>query len=350
FDWRRDLQVRFGEPKMVETRERVIRVGCKVKLMAPGNGIDGLATAQHRHELLVRLRPRHLVILPSVNADDLELMIHRTDSMFATGKGGQAYVCQSGRERGEIELQPVQFSLRPRKRQCYLDKSLQRELKYIRVLAKDSGGAKAGASNDNRSCARVALCRVALTSAADSADAPSRTASGEPIGTVLKDTEGGPMAEESAEEQDAEAAEEILCRPGLLLSSKPLRLANLRDRLKRKFTTRGNQPASGSIAFKTRPKGGLVNSGEFTMTPMSNRMLVVSSPEGGEVSVDTHHQGRPAAREAAQDLGVAPGGGLGEGEEEESAHAQTTVIQVNGDLCQNLFKVRDAIYEQFAVA
>lgn len=33
---------------MVETRERVIRVGCKVKLMAPGNGIDGLATPQHR--------------------------------------------------------------------------------------------------------------------------------------------------------------------------------------------------------------------------------------------------------------------------------------------------------------
>ncbi|EER02853.1 cleavage and polyadenylation specificity factor, putative [Perkinsus marinus ATCC 50983] len=330
FDWRRDLQVRFGEPKMVETRERVIRVGCKVKLMAPGNGIDGLATPQHRHELLARLRPRHLVILPSVNADDLELMIHRTDSMFATGKGGQAYVCQSGRERGEIELQPVQFSLRPRKRQCYLDKSLQRELKYIRVVARNSDKARPDALN--RSCAKVALCRVALTSAADSTDAPSRTASGEPIGTVLKDSEGesGVVVGESQEEQEAAAAEEILCRPGLLLSSKPLQLATLRDRLKKKFVARGNESVGGSVAFKTRPKGGLVSNGEFTMTPMSNRMLVVDSPEGGEVTVDTHHQGRPAAREAAQDLGMAPGGAL--------------------DLCQNLFKVRDAIYDQFAVA
>lgn len=39
---------------------------------------------------------------------------------------------------------------------------------------------------------------------------------------------------------------------------------------------------------------------------------------------------RPAAREAAQDLGMAPGGALGEGEEEESTHAQTTVVQVTG--------------------
>ncbi|KAF4676837.1 cleavage and polyadenylation specificity factor subunit 2 [Perkinsus chesapeaki] len=329
FDWRRDLQVRFGEPKMVETRERLIRVSCKVKLMAPGNGIDGLATPEHRHELMTRLRPRHLVILPSVNSDDLELMIHRTDSMFATGKGGQAYVCQTGREQGEIEIQPVQFSLRPRKRQCYLDKALQRELKYIRVAAKDGSSSKAD-SNENRSCARVALCRVALTSAADSADAPSRTASGEPIGTVLKDAEEEPVVKVDGD-WDADAAEEILCRPGLLLSSKPLRLARLRDRLQRKLSARGsNQPASTCIEFKTRPKGGLVSNGEFTMTPMSNRMLVVSSAGGKEVSVDTHHQGRPAAREAAQDLGVAAVGALGETDEEGSAHAQTTVIQVNG--------------------
>ena len=71
FDWRRDLQVRFGEPQRVEVRERVFRVACQVKQIA---GLDSHAAPVHRREFIAAAKPRRLVMLPTRNTQDLQLV------------------------------------------------------------------------------------------------------------------------------------------------------------------------------------------------------------------------------------------------------------------------------------
>lgn len=100
FDWRRDMQVRFGEPMRVETRERIFKIACKVKII---NGLEGHASAAHRREFVSSVHPLHLVTLPTRNAHDLQLM-----SMI--------YDCHPCQENGaqlidDDEILPIPVSL-----------------------------------------------------------------------------------------------------------------------------------------------------------------------------------------------------------------------------------------------
>lgn len=86
FDWRRDLQVRFGEPQRVEQRERAVKVNCKIVQLA---GLDGQATAAHRREFISVVDPSTLIMLPTRNLQDLQLV-----ALMMESKGGKFLAAQ----------------------------------------------------------------------------------------------------------------------------------------------------------------------------------------------------------------------------------------------------------------
>jgi hypothetical protein len=84
FDWRRDMTVRFGEPKRVEVRERIIKVVCKIKMIP----FDGDAESVHRREFISSVKPKNLILLPSKNVRDIQVL------MLAAGSDTRIMLCQ----------------------------------------------------------------------------------------------------------------------------------------------------------------------------------------------------------------------------------------------------------------
>jgi Cft2 family RNA processing exonuclease len=71
FDWRRDMQMRFGEPQRVEVRERNIKVACKIKVIP---GLEGRASAVHNREFVSAVQPKNLILLPNENVRESQVM------------------------------------------------------------------------------------------------------------------------------------------------------------------------------------------------------------------------------------------------------------------------------------
>ena len=85
FDWRRDLTVRFGEPKRVEVREgRIVKVGCRIKAFL---GMEGGANSVHRREFIACTKPDNVIMLPT--RADLQLVRN-----LVIGQGGNFYSTQ----------------------------------------------------------------------------------------------------------------------------------------------------------------------------------------------------------------------------------------------------------------
>ena len=119
FDWRRDMQVRFGEPMRVETRERIFKIACKVKII---NGLEGHASAAHRREFVSSVHPLHLVTLPTRNAHDLQLMSMIYDCHPCQENGAQLI------DDDEILLIPVSLEISGEKKWLNIDVSARSSL------------------------------------------------------------------------------------------------------------------------------------------------------------------------------------------------------------------------------
>ena len=66
FDWRRDMQIRFGEPQKVEVRERAVKIACKVRSVTFFNSTSS------RREFISSVKPGALVMLPTRNLHDIQ--------------------------------------------------------------------------------------------------------------------------------------------------------------------------------------------------------------------------------------------------------------------------------------
>ena len=118
FDWRKDMYVRFGEQKRVEIRERQIKIVCKIRVV----GMDGHAQSSHRREFLSAVKPRNLVLLPTKNLQDIQLV-----SMLlpATSK---LLVCQENTVPSFDEPQQVSAAL-----SIPVELSIPHEKKWVNV-------------------------------------------------------------------------------------------------------------------------------------------------------------------------------------------------------------------------
>ena len=79
FDWRRDLTVRFGEPRRVELRDRPLKVACQIKQFF---GFEGAASSVHRREFISAAKPSNLVLLPTRNLHDLQAVAMLVSGSF----------------------------------------------------------------------------------------------------------------------------------------------------------------------------------------------------------------------------------------------------------------------------
>ena len=198
FDWRRDLYVRFGEPRRVEKRERQLRVSCRVKLIP---GLDGSSSLNQRREFLNSVAAHNVVFLPSTNLPEIELLGMRGISLAQ-----KYFFCQEEAEAGSflggggVSVVPVSrtVELHAIRKVVHIDPILIGHLNMLPV------GVKAAVASLEQVVSEIADHQV-----------PDliRNPFGSPVELVLV-----PKAENSR-----------LRRKSLLLSDKRVRAADLRD-------------------------------------------------------------------------------------------------------------------------
>ena len=238
FDWRRDLQVRFGEPMRVEVRERMIKVACKIKLISR---LEGHAASVHRREFLAAVQPIHLVMLPTRNLHDLQVVsmmcerkFYPTQEDIVPGIGDE--------DRGSLPTpSSISFSLSGEKKWLSIDPSAAGALEF-KTLA--------------RSSVRVSkLDRTAIVGPMDPFPELIQVPSGDFVDYVV-----APVGEASVKRQRTDSS--------LLLSTEPFRLGHF------------------ARAVKEALKDATV---EFVSTERSGRALSVSH-DGMEVIVTAARQ------------------------------------------------------------
>ena len=104
FDWRRDLQVRFGEPQKVEARERVVKVGCKLRVYS-----SQANKSHHRREFVTSVHAQSVIVLPSRNLHDIQLV-----SLMVRSEGRNFYATQEDTVpslESEAALTPIPISV-----------------------------------------------------------------------------------------------------------------------------------------------------------------------------------------------------------------------------------------------
>ena len=128
FDWRRDLQVRFGEPQRVEQRERMFNINCKVRFYSIVN------QSQQRREFVASVRAESVVMLPTKNLHDIQFV-----SLAVKSEGKQFFATQEdivppleedeGSQEPPITLS-VHLSIAGEKKWVHIDPALQMELPF----------------------------------------------------------------------------------------------------------------------------------------------------------------------------------------------------------------------------
>ena len=117
FDWRRDLQVRFGEPQKIEVRERMIKVACKVRTFN-----SRTSSAHHRREFITSVAAESVIVLPSRNLHDIQLV-----SLMVRSEGKNIYTTQEDvvpsleGEQGKPIPIPVSLSISAEKKWIHID-------------------------------------------------------------------------------------------------------------------------------------------------------------------------------------------------------------------------------------
>jgi Cft2 family RNA processing exonuclease len=141
FDWRRDLQVRFGEPQKVEVRERSIKISCRIKSLSFFNS--------SRREFIASVRPMSLVMLPTRNLYDLQSV-----SLMMRSEGRNFVSTQEDivPPLGDVEVEPpipvsVSLDIHAAKKWVHIDPSLVMELPFKGLV--DSEVRLARLSNTN---------------------------------------------------------------------------------------------------------------------------------------------------------------------------------------------------------
>lgn len=127
FDWRRDLQIRFGEPQKVEVRERAVKVACKVRSVTFFNSTSS------RREFISSVKPSALIMLPTRNLHDIQSV-----SLMMRSEGKEFFPTQEDivpplEETGVSEPPiPVSVSLNifADKKWIHIDPSLVTELPF----------------------------------------------------------------------------------------------------------------------------------------------------------------------------------------------------------------------------
>ena len=197
FDWRRDLHVRFGEPKRCETRERQVRVACRIKLI---QGLDGQSSLSQRREFYYSVRASNIIFLPSENRAELQLVHLRSASL-----GTRVQVCQEEYEEGESSLStiPRSVNLHAKRKLVHLDPTVLSTLHFTQLGPR--GPMVAALTSDS----------VEFAIPADAADI-LRTPSGAAIDNVLC---------------PSTLTNSRLRRKSLFLTEKRIRIADLKERL-----------------------------------------------------------------------------------------------------------------------
>lgn len=146
FDWRKDMYIRFGEQKRVEIRERVIKVVCKIRVI----GLDGHAQSSHRREFLSSIKPRNLVLLPTRNLQDIQLV-----SMLLPPTS-KLLCCQENTVPDDTQQQlavalsiPVEMTIPFEKKWINIDPSVYTNAEFVSVKGSEIRVAKLGSSSSN---------------------------------------------------------------------------------------------------------------------------------------------------------------------------------------------------------
>jgi Cft2 family RNA processing exonuclease len=142
FDWRKDMYIRFGEQKRVEVRERVIKVVCKVRVM----GLDGHAQSNHRREFLSSVKPKNLILLPTRNLPEIQLISLLLPST------SKLWVCQENTvpnldEGQQVSLVsaltiPVELEIPHEKKWINVDPSVYTNVEFVAMKGTDIRVAK----------------------------------------------------------------------------------------------------------------------------------------------------------------------------------------------------------------
>ena len=134
FDWRRDLQIRFGEPQKVESRDRVFHIGCKVRFFA-------VQSSQQRREFVSSVKAESVVMLPTRNLHDIQFV-----SLMVRSEGNHFYATQedivppleelAGAQEAPIGLS-VNLSIAGEKKWVHIDPDLHMSLPYKGLVDSD---------------------------------------------------------------------------------------------------------------------------------------------------------------------------------------------------------------------
>ena len=233
FDWRRDLHVRFGEPKRCEMRERQVRVACRIKVI---QGLDGNSSLSQRREFVYSVRAGNIIFLPSENRAELQLVHLRSASL-----GTRVQVCQEEFEEGEsLSTIPRTVNLHAKRKLVHLDPTVINNLQFTQIGSR--GTMVAAISSDS----------VEYPTPAEAADV-LRTPSGLPVDNVLC-----PSA----------SSDVRLRRKSLFLTEKRIRVADLKEKL-----------------AAALPGAALSFSG-----PVGKRGVLIEG-EGGEVEISRENEG-----------------------------------------------------------
>ena len=143
FDWRKDMYIRFGEQKRVEMRERVIKVVCKIKVV----GLDGHAESSHRREFLSSVKPRNLVLLPTKNLQDIQLvsmLLPKTSKLLCCQEN---VVPEDSQQQLSAALSiPVELTIPHEKKWINIDPSVYTNAEFVSVKNSEIRVAKLGGS------------------------------------------------------------------------------------------------------------------------------------------------------------------------------------------------------------
>jgi Cft2 family RNA processing exonuclease len=241
FDWRRDLQMRFGEPQRVEVRERVFKVACKVKHVP---GLDYHAAAVHRREFIASSGPKNLIMLPTKNVQDIQLvglmMKERAKRFFPTQE-------ESGGDKIIIPL-PATVSISGEKKWIHLDPALLSVLDFKTVP--ESGGVK--------------ISKLSKTVLVDMSEKQNQDLIKVPCGDFIDFA--------IVENPDKKRSRTSPADSSLLVNSRPFRLGDFAKELRK------NLLENSTVEFVTTELGRALS-----VTTLGGQVLIVStsSPGGG---------------------------------------------------------------------
>ena len=131
FDWRKDMYVRFGEQKRVEIRERQIKIVCKIRVV----GMDGHAQSSHRREFLSAVKPRNLVLLPTRNLQDIQLvsmLLPATSKLLVCQENTVPSFDESQQVSSALSI-PVELTIPYEKKWVNVDPSVYKNAEFYNV-------------------------------------------------------------------------------------------------------------------------------------------------------------------------------------------------------------------------